>query len=115
VVHGHWVVDGITSLPKHGDWEVIRDLLISDNSTSWVVVPSSVALCAHFIVFEVDVGSSDLGLNEWHVVGVDIPDLVHDTLWIKDQLNFSLLVQNWWVDVLENWSQVSLIDQSAIV
>jgi hypothetical protein len=54
-------------------------------------------------------------LNEWHVVGVDIPDLVHDTLWIKDQLNFSLLVQNWWVDVLENWSQVSLIDQSAIV
>lgn len=110
IVHSDWVMDGIACLPKHVHWKIVTDLLISNFTFDFVVGPSLKTCVIIDIAFKVDVCESNLGLNEWQVISLDIHNFGHDALWIKDKFHNCILVYNWRRNVFQHWRQVSVID-----
>lgn len=88
--------------------------MVPNDTSDRVVVPSSELFIRSNIALKVDVCKSDFGLNEWEIIRGNILDSIHDTLWIKDQLDLSILVHDWWDDVLQNWGVLSSVGKPAI-
>jgi hypothetical protein len=108
-------MDSISYFPKELNIEVTGDFLISNDTYNSVILPTTESCSVGDVVFIVDVGKSNLGLNERQFIRSQIGNPVHDTLGIKDKLNLSILVHNWWNDVLQYWSNMSVESDSAII
>ena len=66
------------------------------------------------IELEVEERVTKLGVDKLHLVLVEVLDQVWSTLWIEPEFRERLEVNYWWLEVVNNWRILFLIDNTAV-
>jgi len=109
VFHDDWILVSMTCLPKHCNWKIFLDGLVSNSAFHLVLVPSSYISLGINIILKIDQSLSKFGVDEWHFIRSKVNDLVHDTFWVVVDLDESIKVYYRWTDVQQKWCVGSVI------
>jgi hypothetical protein len=86
----------ITGLPHHGDVLVFGDGSFSDLTSGGIEIPIRETSRRINSIFEIDLISTNFGIDEWKLITVEIFDKSQGILWIEPHLSDRFVVGDSW-------------------